>query len=268
MKTYLYLSTAIISVSLAAGGEAWAQCVSTQDCATLGYTESSCPNGGVKCPFGSKWACFPEPDKTADCVIGALYYADGTCSNDYISSKKLLGIVIYEKSANQNGWVMAHIAIATGIIWSTEYVDIPGLTNYDTYPTPPTDIQASCTNTDKITAQDDSSKYPAAWAAKNYTEGGKTWCLPSGGLLNTALNNQTNLTKFNASVYKIQASAGAGAATILGNLSNGAEYVWSSSEYSSRNAWIFYVDENGSSGMTYGDKYYGNYDFVRPVFAF
>ena len=57
MKTYLYLSTAIISVSLAASGEAWAQCVSTQDCATLGYTESSCPNGGVKCPFGNKWFC-------------------------------------------------------------------------------------------------------------------------------------------------------------------------------------------------------------------
>ena len=58
MRYYLYLSTAIISVSLATSGNAWAQCVSTQDCATLGYTESSCPNGkGVKCPFGSKWFC-------------------------------------------------------------------------------------------------------------------------------------------------------------------------------------------------------------------
>ncbi len=37
-----------------------AQCVATQDCATLGYTETSC-NGekGVKCPFGNKWACLP-----------------------------------------------------------------------------------------------------------------------------------------------------------------------------------------------------------------
>ena len=37
---------------------AFAQCVATQDCATLGYTETSC-NGskGVKCPFGNKWAC-------------------------------------------------------------------------------------------------------------------------------------------------------------------------------------------------------------------
>ncbi len=37
----------------------FAQCVATQDCATLGYTETSCNGGsGVKCPFGNSWACF------------------------------------------------------------------------------------------------------------------------------------------------------------------------------------------------------------------
>ena len=37
----------------------FAQCVATQDCETLGYTETSCNGGkGVKCPFGNKWACF------------------------------------------------------------------------------------------------------------------------------------------------------------------------------------------------------------------
>ncbi len=37
-----------------------AQCVATQDCATLGYTETTCNGGkGVKCPFGNKWACLP-----------------------------------------------------------------------------------------------------------------------------------------------------------------------------------------------------------------
>ena len=37
----------------------FAQCVATQDCATLGYTETSCNGGkGVKCPFGNLWACF------------------------------------------------------------------------------------------------------------------------------------------------------------------------------------------------------------------
>ena len=213
-----------------------AQCVATQDCATLGYTETSCAGGsGVKCPFGNKWACFKSESEfcneygftltctgtnqtggagkacngkynickcatnftwntdtksceanTANCTVGALYYADGTCSNDYISSKKLLGIVIYEKSASQNGWVMTHKPVATGIYWSTEYVDISGLTNI-TSESKLTDIQASCTNTDKITAQGNSSKYPAAWAAKNYKEGGKTWC--------TLLNSMLPYTK-------------------------------------------------------------------------
>ncbi len=36
----------------------FAQCVATQDCVTLGYTETTCNGGkGVKCPFGNKWAC-------------------------------------------------------------------------------------------------------------------------------------------------------------------------------------------------------------------
>ncbi len=36
-----------------------AQCVATTDCATLGYTETSCSNGkGLKCPFGNTFACF------------------------------------------------------------------------------------------------------------------------------------------------------------------------------------------------------------------
>ena len=38
-----------------------AQCVATQDCTTLGYTESSCNGGkGVKCPFGNWWACLVD----------------------------------------------------------------------------------------------------------------------------------------------------------------------------------------------------------------
>ncbi len=294
-----------------------AQCVATQDCATLGYTESSCPNGGVKCPFGSKWACIKSETEfcneygftqtctgtnqtggasqacngkynickcatnftwntdtksceanTANCVIGALYYADGTCSNDYIYTKKLLGIVIYEKSASQNGWVMTHKPIATGIAWGEYGTDISGLTNI-TSESKLTDIQASCTNTDKITAQGNSSKYPAAWAAKNYKEGGKTWCLPSGGLLRNALDNSANFTKFNAAVYKIQASAGTSAATILGNVSGAYEYVWSSSEYSNYNAWGFNASTSGSFNMNLSNKHGSGSSYsVRPVLPF
>ena len=296
-----------------------AQCVATQDCATLGYTETSCSGGsGVKCPFGNKWACFKSDsefcneygftltctgtgysggagkacngkysectcafgyiwndssqkceDATANCVIGAFYYSDGTCSNDYLSNKELLGIVIYEKSTSQNGWVMTHKPIATGIAWGGYGTDIPGLTNI-TSSSNLTDIQASCTNTDVITAYGSSSTYPAAWAAKNYKEGGKSWCLPSGGLLNAALNNSANLTKVNAAILEIQSQAGTSAATILGNVYSGYEYVWSSSEYSSNYAWHFYAHTNGSFNMRgYAKDNYDDYGYsVRPVLAF
>ena len=263
MKTYLYLSTAIISVSLAAGGEAWAQCVSTQDCATLGYTESSCPNGGVKCPFGSKWACFPEPDKTADCIIGALYYSDGTCSQDKLSSKTLLGVVVYEKYGDENGWIMTVNPIQTKIVWGGYGTDIPGLTNI-TSESSLTDIQASCTNTDIITAYGSSSTYPAAWAAKNYkptgTPSGNSWCLPSGGLLKY-IDNLTNFTRINAGIIVAKG-------TNLGNVFDGAEIIWSSSEYNSEYVWNLNTDSDNSFNTHYTYKTYNLSTSVRPVMAF
>ena len=106
-----------------------------------------------------------------------------------------------------------------------------------------TDIQASCTNTDIITANGDRLIYDAAWTAKNYkpsgTPSGKNWCLPSAGLLKVALNNQDNFSKYNSAVYRIQAEAGSSAATLLGDVTNGGEYSWSSSEYDSENGWLF-----------------------------
>ena len=57
MKTSLYLSTVIISGCIATSRNSLAQCMIPQDCTALGYTETSCPNGGIKCPFGSKWFC-------------------------------------------------------------------------------------------------------------------------------------------------------------------------------------------------------------------
>ena len=288
-----------------------AQCVATQDCATLGYTETSCSGGsGVKCPFGNSWACFKsdsevcqqygftlsctgsnqtgvgkacngkysectcatgyiwndssqkcEYDYKTNCVIGALYYSDGTCSQDKISSKTLLGVVIYEKSANQNGWIMTVKPVATGIAW--------GLSNC-TSTSCLTDIQASCTNTDVITAYGNSSNYPAAWAAKNYkptgTPSGKSWCLPSGGLLKNALTNSTNLTKVNASIT-------AAGGTKLGyvDISGSVYYenVWLSSESNDIWAWYFSASSSRSVKMYYGSK--GDYSStfsVRPVMAF
>ena len=63
MKGYLRISPVLAGVMMATGtiGVAGAQCVTTQDCKALGYTESSCSGGkGVKCPFGNGWVCCPS----------------------------------------------------------------------------------------------------------------------------------------------------------------------------------------------------------------
>ncbi len=71
-----------------------AQCVATTDCATLGYTETSCPNGkGIKCPFGDKWACPSSKEETCaeygfkyDCSGTGYASGSGTpCNNKYAS---------------------------------------------------------------------------------------------------------------------------------------------------------------------------------------
>ena len=280
-----------------------AQCVATQDCATLGYTETSCSGGsGVKCPFGNKWACFKSEseiknqlctelgytqtctggqigvgkacngkytecscafgyiwndssqkceDGTANCVIGALYYSDGTCSQDKLSSKTLLGVVIYEKSASQNGWIMTVKPVATGIAWDTGSYYSTGIKDKA--------VSTSCTNTQKLVAK--GSRFAAANAANNYTPtgtpNGKSWCLPSYDLLNN-LNNSVNFAKVNAGIT----TAGG---TILGNVSGGYELVWSSSESSSSSALYFYADTSGSFSM---DGYHKGSGSVRPVMAF
>ena len=158
--------------------------------------------------------------------------------------------------------------VATGIYWSTEYVDISGVLTTSSESNL-TDIQASCTNTDIITAYGDSSTYPAAWAAKNYSPSGtpseKSWCLPSGGLLKNALDNSTNFAKVNAGITTV-------GGTKLGYASYNGEYVWSSSEHYSNTAWQFYADRSGSFDMDFYSKTYSSNHYfdlsVRPVMEF
>ena len=60
----------------------YAQCVATQDCKTLGYTETSCNGGkGVKCPFGNWWACLTSEEECLNLAcdkLGFTYTCTGT----------------------------------------------------------------------------------------------------------------------------------------------------------------------------------------------
>ncbi len=79
-KKYL-LSSVMVSIAFLYANQGMAQCVSTQDCTALGYTETSCPNGnGVKCPFGNKWFCGMTKDECEVAVcedFGFIYECNG-----------------------------------------------------------------------------------------------------------------------------------------------------------------------------------------------
>ena len=285
-----------------------AQCVATQDCATLGYTETSCSGGtGVKCPFGNKWACFKTDAEyeqefctkygftqtctgsnqtggagqscqgkynycacasgyewrdggcktcSVPCTIGTLYYSDGTCYDELEESKTLLGVVIYEKSATESGWIMTVKPIRNGTAWDTiGYTYSTGIRD--------TTISASCTNTQKLVAL--GSRFTAANLANNYkptgTPSGKSWCLPSYDLLNN-LNNSTNFAKVNAGITT------AGGST-LGFISRNYENIWSSSEYSSDYVWFLHANMDDSGYMeSYKKTSISSYYSIRPVMAF
>ena len=73
-QVYLVLGTSLSCLP----GLAFGQCVTVQDCAVLGYTESSCDGGkGVKCPFGNGWFC-AEDESTICAENGFKYSCTGT----------------------------------------------------------------------------------------------------------------------------------------------------------------------------------------------
>ena len=167
-------------------------------------------------------------------------------------------MVIYEKSASQNGWIMTVKPVKTGIAWDTGSSYSTGITNKA--------VSASCTNTQKLVAL--GSRFAAANAANNYkptgTPSGKSWCLPSHDLLNN-LNNSVNFAKVNAGIT----TAGGTKLGYDGQSSYSNEYVWSSSEYSNNSAWYFFAGTSGSFYMgSHGKGYTSSHSSVRPVLAF
>ena len=91
MSSVLFVAPFVFGES----GEASAQCVATTDCASLGYTEASCPNGGIKCPFGNTWNCKGDGTTKPSCDSSYKYTCTGanqkpgadSCDGKYKSCK-------------------------------------------------------------------------------------------------------------------------------------------------------------------------------------
>ena len=263
MRKVLLASAGVMVVS---AGMAYAACIPTPSCSSLGYESSSSCEGGIKCPFGNAWNCtlvnkITEIEKiiqeggvggNKNCQIGNIYYSDKSCSVSLDSSKTPIGVVVYVDGQG-HGQVMALKSIGN-YKWGSYNDDIPTLTNFTSAESASYDLN-SCANTQKIMAAGDKSKYPAAWAAHEYkTEGTNAgdWCLPAAGVFTSYYNNQqlVNIGMTNAGGTQIGTSS----------------YFWSSSEYSSSYAWR--SDFSFDYGLYHG---YNNKDSsyeVRPVLAF
>ena len=202
-----------------------AECTPTPDCASIGYTQTSCETISLKCPFDqSKLYCFPcdssyqypcsEPNEygdgescnnkyksccNTDCVVGAIYYSDTTCNTCLDTSKTPIGIVVKD-----NELIMSQRTAK--IQWGGFGTDISTLTNYETSTEAITDFNGK-DNTSKIVAQfgenADITLHAGVFCYKYSTEGTNAgdWYLPAAGELYSYVNH--NYDKLNVIYSKL-----------------------------------------------------------------
>ena len=186
----------------------------------------------------------------ANCALGNILFSDGTCSENTVTGKTPIAVVVYKSGSCGQALALKSIG---DYEWSSEYVDISGLTNYGSNSSASKDYD-SCGNTEKILAAGNKSKYPAAWAAHEYktagTEAGD-WCLPAAGIFTSYYNNQEAINT--------------GFSRANGTQFTTSTYAWSSSEYTNFYAWNSgFSYEYGLDGSNYK---YDSYE-VRPVLEF
>ncbi|MBQ8436128.1 MAG: hypothetical protein IJX20_00605 [Alphaproteobacteria bacterium] len=251
MMWILVSSTSMINI-------AHAECTPAPDCASIGYTETSCNGGFVRCPFDtSKLFCIPcdssfKYDCSGDnmtggvgdtcggkyascecsrggefnngtcprsCTVGMIYYSDKSCSSTYDSSKTAIGVVIKD-----NELIISQKKSST-MYWSNAYTDT-SLTNYTSSTDAKTDFNGK-SNTAVIVAAhpSETTSNNAAIYCNTYSTAGTSagdWYLPAAGELYSYVYG--NYSAINATM------------TTLG-WSFGSIYLWSSSESDIYNAW-------------------------------
>ena len=202
--------------------------------------------------FGSKNKtnfAYVSSNETA-CSLGSILYSDKKCyAGSTPSGKTPIGIVF---DANRRT-AIALESSPSRMEWSTEYVDISGITNIIDQSKARQDFNGKA-NTAAIKAHNSSlSNYPAAKYAYEYKTTGTNageWYLPALGELNTVYSNND---------YMNYALSLVGKKDIRSD-----NYYKSSSEYSNDSAWSLRF----SDGAAFILGKSGNHHSVRPVLAF
>ena len=208
-------------------------CPSNASCSY--YSDCSSKISSWSCNSGYKQEGSSCVVASETCKIGSIYYTDGTCLSaaNHQTNKTVLGIVVHTTDNGKHGQIMSPWLIdvngnkrssGVAMAWGGYGTDISSLPNMTSSTQAEADFD-SCGNTDKIVAA--GSTYPAAWATRKYAPTADTagkWCLPAAGILR---NIQKNQSAISTAVSKV------------GGVSNLLNHgVWSSSEGSSKFAWL------------------------------
>ncbi len=264
-KFILYSSTFMLL-----NGVAEAACIKTPTCSSLGYESTTSCTGGTKCPFGNYWNCdsvnkiteltnkitelekiieeikqnsSSNSDILSNCQVGDILYSDMTCNSVYVPGKRPIGVVFDRENKLAIG------LDASNQSWSTEYFDVPGLSNIESSSTAIVDWQGK--NNTKVVLEyckANGKSCPAFEYVNSYkTEGTQAgdWYLPALGELNAIYNSKHEL---NIALGKV------------GGSELSTNYYWSSSEYSSDSAWPLWFRYASMYGYLKNNK-----NDVRPV---
>ncbi len=257
----------------------YGECTPAPDCASIGYTETSCEGDSLKCPFDiTKLYCMPCDSSfrydcsgenitggtgsacggkyvscecesglpfnngicPQSCTVGMIYYSDKSCSTELDNSKTPIGVVVKD-----NELVISQIR-STGMEWGTYGTDIDTLPNLSQ-----ADAKADFNGKENTallvafqTAEGKTASNSAAINCNEYsTEGTRAgdWYLPAAGeLYSYVYGGGTNYNKINTTMTKL-------------SWTFGSRYFWSSSEYGSYRAWYVYSYGGNMYGGNKGD---------------
>ena len=225
MKKKIITTSGVIAgaVMIVSSATAAINCAVPPSCESMGYVKTALDCQGqsiLKCPFDdSKVYC---GDINIPPTTGQIYYSDGTVSDNVISSKTPVGVVVNDGSVK-----FAVSFSETSKVWGVEGTNIKCLNDCEYTSSkiaPKTDMHGA-NNTRCILWQ--TGEYPAASYCNTFSPvgsgiGSSGWYLPAAGEL---VVMSENLSKINATLFK------------LSKTQLGGSFYWSSSERDADYSW-------------------------------
>jgi len=194
----------ILVSSLTMTNMAHAECTPTLDCASIGYTETSCETTSLKCPFDTtKLKCLPcDSSFKYDCNGDNITGGSGTtCNGKYVSCECasgttfnngecvcgeftltdcLVGTIYYSNGKCSNDYISCQNPIGVVVkdnelvmsapirmVWGNYGTDVSGLTNISSSSTAKTDMNGK-SNTSIIASEHSSSGLTSSNSAAIY----------------------------------------------------------------------------------------------------